>query len=130
MRIWTVFLCASFAGIFYAWAKKISRAPAPGARHELVTFCVLLLLQYPFVFALERGNTDTINVVFYTLAAVLFVRGRSWFAGMAAGLAAGFKLSPIVAVIAMTGMLAVARHAGCGGGPGCASAVAPSPRSR
>jgi hypothetical protein len=109
MRIWTVFLCASFAGIFYAWAKKVTRAPAPGARHELVTFCVLLLLQYPFVFALERGNTDTINVVFYTLAAVFFVRGRSWFAGMAAGLAAGFKLSPVVAVIAMTGMLAVAR---------------------
>jgi hypothetical protein len=75
MRIWTVFLCASFVG---------SSTPGPGrsgaragARHELVTFCVLLLLQYPFVFALERGNTDTINVVFYTLAAFLFVRGRA-----------------------------------------------------
>ena len=74
-----------------------------------MTFCVLLLLQYPFVFALERGNTDTVNVVFYTLAALLFVRGRSWFAGMAAGLAAGFKLSPVIAVIVMTGMLAAAQ---------------------
>ena len=43
------------------------------------------------------------------MAAVLFVRGRILLAGVAAGLAPGFKLSPIVAIVAMTGMLAVAR---------------------
>jgi len=25
---------------------------------------VLLLLQYPFIFAVERGNTDTVTVLF------------------------------------------------------------------
>ena len=105
MYIWTAFMFASFAGIFYVWARKILREPPSGERHEVVTFCTLLLFQYPFVFALERGNTDTVVVLFYTLAAYLFVRGHVWFAGMAAGLAAGFRLSPAVAVIVMTGGL-------------------------
>ncbi|HXU01108.1 MAG TPA: glycosyltransferase 87 family protein, partial [Polyangia bacterium] len=109
MRIWTVFLIVAFAGIFRIWNRQIVRAPEQGARHETVVFCVLLLVQYPFVFALERGNTDTINVLFYTLAAFLFVRRRIWLAGMAAGLAAGFKLSPIIAVMTLTGGLLVAR---------------------
>jgi len=109
MRIWTTFMVAAFAGIFYTWTKKLTRERAAGPRHETVIFCVLLLLQYPFVFALERGNTDTVNVLLYTLAAFLFVRGRIWWAGMAAGLAAGFKLSPIIAVVTMTGGLMVAR---------------------
>jgi len=105
MYIWTAFMFASFAGIFYVWARKILREPGGGERHEVVAFCALLLFQYPFVFALERGNTDTVPVLFYTLAAYLFVRGRAWLAGMAAGLAAGFRLSPAVAVIVMTGGL-------------------------
>jgi hypothetical protein len=105
MYIWTVFVIAAFAAIFWAWAKKIARAPAHGERHEVVLFCALLMLQFPFVFALERGNTDTVGVLLYTLAAWLFTRRRIWLAGMAAGLAAGFKLSPVVAVVVMTGAL-------------------------
>jgi len=105
LRIWSTFMVAAFAGIFYAWSRKIAREPAHGERHEAVIFCALLLLQYPFVFALERGNTDTVCVLFYTLAAYLFARDRPALAGGAAGLAAGFKLSPIVAVVVMTGAL-------------------------
>ncbi len=108
LRIWSTFMVLGFAGIFYAWTRKIAREPAPGDRHEVVIFCALLLLQYPFVFALERGNTDTVCVLFYTLAAYLFVRDRPALAGKAAGLAAGFKLSPIVAVLVMTGALLLA----------------------
>ena len=109
MRIWTVFLIGSFVGIFCAWAKHVTRERLAGERYQVVIFCALLLLQYPFVFALERGNTDTVNVVLYTVAAVLFVRGRILLAGVAAGLAAGFKLSPIVAIVVMTGALVLAR---------------------
>ena len=62
---------------------------------------------------MERGNTDTVNVVFYTVAAVLFVRGRILLAGAAAGLAAGFKLSPIIAIVVMTGAMVFSRaHVG------------------
>jgi hypothetical protein len=105
MYIWTVFMFTSFGVMFWAWARKIAREPRHGERHELVFFCALLLLQYPFVFALERGNTDTVAIVFYTIGAYLFVRRQVWLAGMAAGLAAGFRLSPIVAVVIMTGAL-------------------------
>jgi len=105
MYVWTVFMFGSFAVMFWAWARKIAREPLAGEGHEVVVFCALLLLQYPFVFALERGNTDTAGVVFYTVGAFLFVRGHIWLAGMAAGLAAGFKLSPTVAVMVMTGAL-------------------------
>ncbi len=110
MYIWTVFLFAAFAAIFWVWAKKIARPAAPpGERHQVVIFCALLLLQFPFVFALERGNTDTVNVLLYSLAALLFVRRRIWWAGMAAGVAAGFKLSPMVAIVTVTGALLLAR---------------------
>jgi len=105
MYIWTVFVIAAFAGIFWAWTKKIARAPAHGERHEIVLYCALLMLQFPFVFALERGNTDTVSVLLYTLAAWLFTRRRIGLAGVAAGVAAGFKLSPVVAVVIMTGGL-------------------------
>src|SRR5262249_42943024 len=110
MYIWTVFLIVAFAAIFWAWARKIARAPAHGERHEIAFFCALLLFQFPFVFALEPGNTDTVNVLLYTLAAVLFVRRRRLAAGAAAGLAAGFKLSPVVAVVVMTAALLWARR--------------------
>jgi hypothetical protein len=110
MRIWTAFLLGSFVGIFYAWAKNITRQRSDGERYQVVIFCALLLLQYPFVFALERGNTDTVNVLLFTIAAYLFVRGRPLLAGVAGGIAAGFKLSPVVAVIVMTGALMLERQ--------------------
>jgi hypothetical protein len=108
MIIWTAFLFVSWAVIFAVWTTKIARDASSGPRYEAVVFGVLLAVQFPFVFALERGNTDTVNVLFYTLAAFLFVRRRVWLAGMAAGVAAGFKLSPILAVVVMTGALLLA----------------------
>jgi hypothetical protein len=105
MYIWTVFMFVAFVGIFWAWARKIAREPAHGELHEVVVFCVLMLLQYPFVFALERGNTDTAGIVLYTVGAALFVRRRIWLAGMAFGLDAGFKLSPIIAILILTAAL-------------------------
>jgi len=112
MRIWTTFIIGAFVGILVAWGKHITRERAAGERYQVVLFCILLLLQYPFVFALERGNTDTVNVLFYTLAAFLFVRGRVLLAGAAAGVATGFKLSPAVAVAVMTGVLMLHRPSG------------------
>jgi len=105
MVIWTAFLLVSSAVIFLVWTRRIARDASPGPRYQAAIFWALLAVQYPFVFALERGNTDTVNVLFWTLATLLFVRRRIWLAGMAAGIAAGFKLSPVVAVVVMTGAL-------------------------
>ena len=57
------------------------------------------------MFAIERGNTDILTVVLYTIAGFLLTRRKAWSAGMVAGVAAGFKLSPVIAVIVMTGAL-------------------------
>jgi hypothetical protein len=113
MHIWTACLCLAFGAILYVWARLIVRAPSAkeaGDRHEVPVFCVLLLFQYPFVFALERGNTDTVAIVFYTFAAFWFVRRRLSLAGAAAGLAAGFRLYPALAVMVVTAALLLAER--------------------
>jgi hypothetical protein len=114
MRIWTVCLYLGFAAIFYLWTCQIVRQPLAereGDRHEVPVFCVLLLFQYPFVFAVERGNTDTPAILFYTLAAFWFMRRRLGLAGAAAGLAAGFRLYPALAVMVVTLALLLAGRA-------------------
>ena len=111
MHIWTVCLYLAFAAILYVWTRRIVREPfasGDGDRHEVPVFCVLLLFQYPFVFAVERGNTDTVAIAFYTLGAYWFGRRRLSLAGAAAGLAAGFRLSPAIAVIVVTVALLLA----------------------
>jgi hypothetical protein len=111
MRIWGIFLYAAFIAIFYVWTRLIASEPlAKGdrTRYEVPVFCALLLFQYPFVFALERGNTDTVTVLFYTAGAYLFTRRRLWLAGAAVGVAAGFKLHPVLAVAALVMSLLLA----------------------
>ena len=111
MYVWTVSLYLAFAAIFYVWTCRIVGEPfakGDGDRHEVPVFCVLLLFQYPFVFAVERGNTDTVAIVFYTLAAFWFVRRRLWLAGASAGLAVGFRLYPAFAVMVLTVALLLA----------------------
>jgi hypothetical protein len=105
MHVWTICLYLAFGAIFYLWARQIVRQPfvkGEGDRHEIPIFCALLLFQYPFVFAVERGNTDTVAIVFYTLAAFWFVRRRLGLAGAIAGIAAGFRLYPAIAVMVVT----------------------------
>ena len=115
MHIWTVCLYLAFGAILYVWACRIVRQPfrkGDIGRHEVAVFCVLLLFQYPFVFALERGNTDTVAILFFTVGAFCFVRRRLWLAGAAAGLAAGFRLYPALAVIVVTAALLLASRSG------------------
>ena len=55
---------------------------------------MLLVTQFPAVFAIERGNNDTFVVLLWTAAVALHVRERRFLAGCAAGLAAAAKLYP------------------------------------
>jgi len=104
--LWTEFQMVGWVGVFLVWVKTIARRREPGPRHEVVIFCILLALQYPFVFMLERGNTDIGSILLFSLAAVLFLRGRVAPAGAAAGLAAGFKFWPLMAVVVVTASIA------------------------
>src|SRR3954469_7258206 len=115
MHIWTVCLYVAFGAILYVWSCLIVREPSAkgdSGRHEIAVFGVLLLFQYPFVFALERGNTDTVAIVFFTLGAFSFVRRRLWLAGVATGLAVGFRLYPALAVVVVTAALLLASRRG------------------
>jgi hypothetical protein len=114
MHIWTVCLYVAWAALFYLWVCRIAGelfAKGEGDCFQVPVFCVLLLFQYPFVFALERGNTDTPAILFYTLASFWFVRRRLGLAGAAAGLAAGFRLYPAMPVMVLTLSLLLAARA-------------------
>ncbi len=87
---------ASFIALVLLWAVVVWSGPGKpaAARWRPYLFGVLLLAQFPAVFAMERGNNDTFVVLLWTAAAALFVRERRFLAGLAAGLAAAAKLYP------------------------------------
>jgi hypothetical protein len=91
--VWAVVLAAVFVAAALTWA---ALASARG-RARTVAFGLALCVQFPAVFAIERGNNDAVVVAIWTLAAVLFVRGRSAAAGAAAAAAAAAKLYPLFA---------------------------------
>ena len=64
----------------------------------LISFWLLLLTQFPFVFAIERGNNDIVPVVLWTVAATFFTWSRYGLAGGAAGLAIAAKVYPLLAL--------------------------------
>ena len=61
-------------------------------------FWLGLMVQYPFIFALERSNNDVIPLALWTVTAVMFVGHRYAFSGGFAGLAIALKVYPLVAV--------------------------------
>jgi len=61
----------------------------------------LLLIQFPMLFAFERGNTDAVVVALWTASFVLRRRGRDAAAGALAGLAAAFKVYPLFALLVL-----------------------------
>ena len=61
-------------------------------------FWPLLLAQFPLLFAVERGNNDVVVVLGWSLAFVLFSRGRTVLSGVLAGACAAAKLYPAIAV--------------------------------
>lgn len=90
-----------------------SKAWVSKGRHDgtVAIFAVLLLFQFPMLFALERGNNDVLVVVVWTVSALLFMSGRFGWSGLAAGLAVALKLYPAVAVVVVgSGLLWMAWH--------------------
>jgi hypothetical protein len=81
----------------------------PAVRRDgpMLLFTGLVLLQFPMLFQVERGNNDAIVLILWSLSAWLLVRGRAGWAGLLAGLSVLLKLYPAFAVLVIvTGLLA------------------------
>ncbi len=94
-HVWTVFIAIGTVAATLAWIPRTAWSDGGAARHAL--FASLLVVQFPLMFALERGNNDVIVLVLWTLAAFTFSTGRVGASGAIAGLAAAMKLYPVFA---------------------------------
>jgi hypothetical protein len=110
MYIWCPILVLAFLAALYAWLRLVPRRAdvRDDERSTLIVFGVLLLLQFPFVFSLERGSTDAPAVVLWTLAAYWFERRKLAASGAAGGLATAYKLYPVFACLVVGAGLLVA----------------------
>jgi hypothetical protein len=88
--IWLGVIALGLVVTFFYWNR--SRRPYSYAMLALV------LIQYPTVFQLERGNTDIGPVLLVLAACWLWERARPGLAGLAVGLAVSFKLYPVFAL--------------------------------
>jgi uncharacterized membrane protein len=88
IRLWAVFTIVATLGSLLLWTSGWTAAAA----------AVLLLAHYPFLFTLERGNSDVLIVLLWTGAMVAWRRQRFTLSGVAAGLAIAAKVYPMFAV--------------------------------
>lgn len=107
VRVWAGFQLVALLGCLLVWVRYVVQNTNAKVRLDwpLVTFGLLLGLQYPTLFALERGQSDIGALLFYTAAAVAFVRQQYAIAGVFAGLAMAYKLYPLFASVVLTGGL-------------------------
>ena len=89
--VWAVVIAA---GVLLATMAWVPRNRWNGAS---ALFAVLLLLQFPALFAIERGNNDVLVLILWTVAMHLFVSARLGWSGSVAGFAAAAKLYPVFA---------------------------------
>jgi hypothetical protein len=99
VAIWDGLMAASMIAVGAAWAWVDGRLRRDRWSLVLAIFWLMLLAQFPFVFALERSNNDVIPVLLWTAAAAFFIRQRFVVSGGFAGLAIALKVYPIVAFV-------------------------------
>ena len=107
VTIWTYAIPLMLFPLMFAWTTEDQRRRV--GLPELIFFWLLMLVQYPVLFAMERGNSDSPIVVLWTIALIFFRVRWIFFAGLFAGLSAAFKLYPAVScAIVGLGMLVAA----------------------
>jgi hypothetical protein len=102
MYLWCSFILLAFAGCFWAWRRMALPERRDRRDWVPVAFGLLLIVQYPSLFTLERGGSDIGPLFLWTVAAVFLIRGRLIPAGLAAGLATAYKLYPVFPCAAAT----------------------------
>jgi hypothetical protein len=102
----------SFSMAYLVWAAVIvagtflstlAWAPPGRRRAAEVLFSLLLLLQYPLLFSVERGNSDVLVLILWTVAMGLFVSGRFAMSGLVAAITAALKIYPAFPAIVVGG---------------------------
>jgi hypothetical protein len=105
LTIWDATMVAIMVGVGSTWLWLDRQAHSGWRTVVLAVFWLGLMVQYPFVFALERSNNDVIPIALWTVAAVMFVGRRYALSGGFAGLAIALKVYPLVATaIVVIGM--------------------------
>jgi hypothetical protein len=95
--LWRWVIPALVLPTFFAFAPAAARREA--GHIEAGVFWLLLMVQFPMQFALERCNSDAVVVALWALATWLTIHRRSLvLAGACAGLAAASKVYPAVAL--------------------------------
>lgn len=109
--IWGAVVVVGSALSLVAW---VARPAWQVDRLRIVAFILLLSLQFPLAFALERGNNDVLVLILWSVAFLLYRANHSTLCALAAVLAVTLKLYPIFAVaIVLVGLMASARlHVG------------------
>lgn len=101
-RLWAAGMVAIIIAVGAGWIWSATRRPH-FRRERLVLsgVWVFLLIQVPFVFALERGSNDVVPLAMWTAAALLFVIDRPLLSGIFAGLAVVAKAYPAFGLLAL-----------------------------
>ena len=99
VRIWAAAVASMVLAAGVLWGARPIRPGRP--RWQSVLFAGLLVLEFPAVFAMERGNNDAVVLALWTAAAVLFVREKSWASGVFVGIAVATKVYPAVGCVVL-----------------------------
>ncbi|HEY2735453.1 MAG TPA: glycosyltransferase family 87 protein [Polyangiales bacterium] len=95
MQLWTALTLVMLAGSYWLWVRMSRRYCAAIPTWEIAIFCGLLVPQFPLAFALERGGTDIVPLLLWSLAAYTICRRWIVCAGLLGGIATAFKLYPV-----------------------------------
>jgi len=93
---WRIFTILSMLLCLYFWVNNF--------RHYLYSlpFTIILLMQFPSMFALERGGSDILIIIFWTISYSLFKRKYFYISGIFASAAALAKIYPIFSLAIIT----------------------------
>lgn len=106
--IWTMASLLTMGVGLIFW--KDLRPSLASEKLGLIFFILLFLVQYPSLFALERGNNDVLVLLYWTLAYLNFRRKNYFFVGFFLGFVTTLKLYPAIGVLFLIGaMVCVAK---------------------
>jgi hypothetical protein len=97
-KIWEI---AIFGFISSSLALVYHMTPAKRGQIGALFFGLLLILQFPMMFAMERGNVDALMVGLWVLGAWAFSKSKNYLGWACVTHAAAFKLYPVFGVLVL-----------------------------